>query len=109
MNWDVYNLPFEDRYVRSLKSSALDTARRGAFFKGTFELSEVGDTFIDIINYKKGMVWVNGQNLGRFWEIGPQRRLFCPGPWLKKGKNEIIIFDLHQNEARDVKGEKTLE
>jgi len=109
MNWDVYNLPFEDRYVRSLKSSALDTARRGAFFKGTFELSEVGDTFIDITNYKKGMVWVNGQNLGRFWEIGPQRRLFCPGPWLKKGKNEIIIFDLHQNEARDVKGEKTLE
>lgn len=30
--------------------------------------------------YRKGVVWVNGHNLGRFWDIGPQMRLCCPAP-----------------------------
>jgi beta-galactosidase len=41
----------------------------------------------------KGFVWVNGHNLGRFWKIGPQQTLFLPGVWLKKGKNEVVVFD----------------
>jgi beta-galactosidase GanA len=60
-------------------------------------------------NYKKGLVWVNGHNLGRYWEIGPQKRLYCPSSWLKKNQNEILIFDLHQTEARPVRTMKTLE
>ena len=42
----------------------------------------------------KGFVWVNGHCLGRFWEIGPQQTLYCPGCWLKKGQNEIIVMDI---------------
>jgi beta-galactosidase len=42
----------------------------------------------------KGVVWVNGHNLGRFWDIGPQQSLYLPAPWLKKGKNEIIVLSL---------------
>jgi beta-galactosidase len=42
----------------------------------------------------KGMVWVNGHNLGRYWNIGPQQTMYIPGPWLKKGENETIVFDL---------------
>jgi len=45
--------------------------------------------------WKKGVVWINGRNLGRYWEIGPQKRLFCPAPFLKRGANEIVVFDLH--------------
>ena len=66
------------------------------------------DTFIDVSNYEKGMVWINGHNLGRYWNIGPQMRLFCPNLWLKKGLNEIIIFDLHQTTPKPVFGFQTL-
>ncbi len=43
---------------------------------------------------KKGYIWINGHNLGRYWNIGPQNRLYCPGVWLKKGKNKMVILDL---------------
>lgn len=45
---------------------------------------------------------MNGNNLGRYWEIGPQHRLFCPAPWLRRGRNEILVFDLHRTEARPI-------
>jgi beta-galactosidase len=53
-----------------------------------------GDTFLDTSELTKGQVWVNGHALGRFWDIGPQKTLYVPGPWLKQGKNEIVVFDL---------------
>ena len=49
--------------------------------------------------YQKGVVWVNGHSLGRYWEIGPQKRLYCPAGWLKRGENEILVLDLHQLQA----------
>ena len=109
MNWEVYNLPFDTKYIQSLKKSSPSIERRGNFFKGTFELSEAADTYFDMSNYKKGVVFVNGNNLGRYWEIGPQKRLYCPAPWLKKGKNEIVVFDLHEKEVKSISGKKTLE
>jgi beta-galactosidase len=51
---------------------------------------------------------VNGHNLGRFWKIGPQTRLYCPAPFLKAGKNEIIVFDMLRTDAQPVRGEPTL-
>ena len=54
----------------------------------------VSNTFLDMQTWGKGMVWVNGHAMGRFWEIGPQQTLYMPGCWLKEGENEIIILDL---------------
>ena len=51
------------------------------------------DTWLDFSGWGKGFVLVNGFNIGRFWEIGPQKTLYIPGPLLKNGKNEIIIFE----------------
>jgi len=109
MNWEVFNLPFDTKYINNLKPANADNNRRGFFFKGEFKLDEVYDTFIDMSNYTKGVVYVNGHNLGRFWDIGPQKRLYCPAPWLKKGNNEIVVFDLLQTEAKTISGKKTLE
>jgi beta-galactosidase len=58
-----------------------------SIFKAVIELNETKDTHIDVKNYQKGYVWVNGRNLGRYWNRGPQFRLYCPGVWLKIGKN----------------------
>jgi len=109
MNWKVYKLPMDWKFVYDLRSSGRTVNKAGIYFKGNFSLIETGDTYIDMSNYKKGMVWVNGHNLGRFWDLGPQKRLYCPAPFLKLGMNEIIIFDLHTLEAKPVTGVKTLE
>jgi len=108
MNWDIYKLPMNENFISSLKSST-NTGRPGVFFKGTFSLSDVADTYIDMSNYSKGFVWVNGHNLGRYWNIGPQKRLYCPACWLTKSDNEIIVFDLHQTEPKSITGVKTAE
>jgi len=109
MNWQVYTLPFDEAYLSHLKFSGADAIRPGNFFKGEFELAAVGDTYLDLTLWEKGMVWINGHNLGRYWNIGPQKQLYCPAPWLKKGKNDVVIFDLHQLKSNAVKGVKRME
>jgi beta-galactosidase len=111
MNWKIFPLPMHFSYV---KKAAMPSAKKinnkaGVFFKGVFELAETGDTFFDMSNYSKGMVYINGNNLGRYWNIGPQQRLYCHAEWLKKGTNEIIVFDLHQSTAAPVKGETSMD
>lgn len=108
MNWEMYKLPFDTEYIQKLKRTALDENRSGIFFKGKFSLTQLADTYFDVAGFKKGIVWINGHNLGRYWEIGPQKRLYCPASWLKKGENEILIFDLHQQQSATVSGKMSL-
>jgi beta-galactosidase GanA len=83
--------------------------RPGNFFRGRFELVGTGDTYLDMSGWKKGVVWVNGHNLGRYWDIGPQKRLYCPAPFLKEGTNEIVVLDLHVLKPATVAGFVDLE
>ncbi|HOW40130.1 MAG TPA: beta-galactosidase [Bacteroidales bacterium] len=108
MNWKVFRLPMDRKAIYDLRSTGKNLDKPGIIFKGSFMVQEKGDTFIDVSNYTKGLVWVNGHNLGRYWNIGPQKRLYCPDSWTREGLNEIIIFDLHQTEAKPVFGYKTL-
>lgn len=108
-NWQIYNLPMDHKFIYDLRSSSKIVDKPGIFFKGNFSLAYTGDTFIDIANYKKGIVWVNGHNLGRYWDIGPQKRLFCPASFIRPGMNEIIILDLHLTQPKPVAGMPTME
>jgi hypothetical protein len=74
------------------------------FYQASFKLQTVGDTFLSNPGWTKGMIWVNGNNLGKYWMIGPQQQLYVPGCWLKKGTNEIIILELEQVNATTVSG-----
>jgi beta-galactosidase len=103
MKWQIFSLPMNAEYLSNLKFSNNASGDSPKFFRGTFSLSEVGDTFLDVSKWKKGVVWINGHNLGRYWDIGPQFRLFVPGPWLHKGKNEIIVFDQYEKDAAPLK------
>jgi len=109
MDWQIFTLPFDETYVQNLKFSSGENTKPGIFFKGEFDLAVVGDTYLEVSQWEKGVVWVNGHNLGRYWNIGPQKQLYCPAPFLKKGKNEIVIFDLHQLSPKPVKGVKSME
>lgn len=95
--WDIYTLPLEKAQIDKLefteKFDEDSSDQTPAFFKFTFEVDEACDTFVDTEGWGKGNVFLNGFNLGRFWEVGPQKRLYLPAPLLKKGQNEIIIFE----------------
>ncbi|MCC8089354.1 MAG: beta-galactosidase [Rikenellaceae bacterium] len=94
-NWEVFNFPV-DYYFTSQKNykPATGPTNMPAYYRGTFNIDKTGDTFLDMSTWGKGMVWVNGYAMGRFWKIGPQQTLYVPGCWLKEGENEIIILDL---------------
>jgi beta-galactosidase len=108
MNWDVHLLPLGDAWVGALRANAAPGARPGMFFRGTFTLDQPADTFIDMTGYRKGVVWVNGHNLGRYWDIGPQTRLYAPAPFLKAGRNDVVVLDLLKTEAAPLRGAATL-
>ena len=109
LNWKVYKLPMDQKFIYNLRSSAKNTGKEGIFYKGSFFLSAPGDSYFDMSNFKKGILWINGHNLGRYWNIGPQKRLYCPASFMRKGQNEMIVFDLHQMEPQIVVGFKTLQ
>lgn len=108
MNWQVYPLPLGESDIARLHPGVAGE-RPGVFFRGSFQLEEAADTYFDLSKYEKGLVWVNGHNLGRYWKIGPQTRLYCPGVWLKRGLNEITVFDLHQLTPAPIPGFAELE
>ena len=102
--WQIYPLPMKD----TDKLSFSDAACSGpCFYRGTFNLDKTGDTFLDTEKFTKGFVWVNGHELGRLWEIGPQKTLYLPGVWLRKGSNEVIVFDLEGGPGKTAEGKSS--
>lgn len=89
-SWDVYPLPMTDLSGLSFGG---DEAEAPAFYEGAFTVEEPADTFLRTDSFKKGFVVLNGFNLGRYWEVGPQKTLYVPGPLLKKGENTLLLFE----------------
>lgn len=104
-NWQVFNIPVDYSFAKD-KSYKKDsnTQKHPAYYKATFNLANTGDTFLNMSDWSKGLVWVNGHAMGRYWEIGPQQTLYVPGCWLKEGENEIIVFDLASPRATKIEG-----
>ena len=112
-DWQVRLFPLAEHsklndIVSDLSSIPLEkTYTSPAYYKSTFKLTKTGDTYLDLSTWGKGLVWVNGHCLGRFWNIGPQQTLFLPGCWLKKGQNEIIVLDIAGATKATIRGLKT--
>jgi beta-galactosidase len=101
--WIVYNLPVD--YAFQTKARFGNKPTNGpAWYKASFNLQKTGYTYLNMSTWGKGMVWVNGFNLGRFWKIGPTQTLCVPGCYLKKGQNEIIVLDIDKPTATTVTG-----
>jgi beta-galactosidase len=93
-NWKMFSLPFND--INGIRKTAeiSNYTEAPVIRKGTFHLSEAGDAYLDMSKWGKGVVWVNGYNLGRYWNVGPQQTIYVPGEWLKPGNNEIVVLEL---------------
>lgn len=102
-NWQIYNFPVDYNFQKSVNFKSAKT-EGPAWYRTEIILDNVGDTYLDMSSWGKGMVWVNGYNLGRFWKIGPQQTLYVPGCWLKKGTNEILVLDLEGPSVAKIAG-----
>jgi beta-galactosidase len=89
--WTVFTLPMAAPPQPVASGQPVTGA---GVYRGIFQLAITGDTFLDTRTWPKGTVWINGHHLGRFWNIGPQQTLYVPGPWLRPGRNEVIVFSL---------------
>jgi beta-galactosidase len=93
-HWEILPLPLEDLSRLSFRKVAGKAPRPPAFLRGSFDVDAPADTFLHLPGWTKGVAWVNGANLGRYWNRGPQRSLYVPGPLLGKGRNKLVIFEL---------------
>ena len=108
--WD--QLRIQDDYATAVRAFQQPDYTKGkefmpegvGYYRGYFNLKKVGDTFLNLENWGKGQVYVNGHAIGRHWYIGPQQTLYVPGCWLKKGQNEVIVLDV-----MGPRGERTIE
>lgn len=111
-NWTVVPKTLSaDSVADAKKAESQDKSVPGGHFRGTFNLSKVGDTFLDMSKWGKGVLYVNGHNLGRYWSqtmdgkpVGPQLRLYCPAPFLKRGKNVVDVVEFELSEPRPIRG-----
>jgi hypothetical protein len=98
-NYKIYPLEFKQKFVEELKAEkgrALDKVKSPALFRADLDIKgEPMDKFLKLDNWTKGSVFINGFNVGRYYYIGPQQTLYIPEPFLKTGKNDIFMFELH--------------
>ncbi|KAG5330188.1 BGAL galactosidase, partial [Acromyrmex heyeri] len=99
-NWNMTGYAFSDvSSLRDITTIRIDsgTLNKGpAFLRGKFTIvGQPLDTYLDTTGWGKGVAFVNGHNLGRYWPlVGPQITLYVPAPYLREGENELIILEL---------------
>lgn len=98
--WQQYCLPLDN--LDKLDFTKGYEEGLPAFYRFEFEVDEKGDTFLELAGWGKGCVFVNGFNIGRFWEIGPQKRLYIPAPLLRQGRNEVVVFETEGRAAETI-------
>ncbi len=98
-HWTHWPLPLNDLSGLSYTEKGRDGVP--AFYRAAFTPDEILDGHLVMENCEKGVVWVNGFNLGRYWKIGPQQSLYLPADLLRKGENEIVLLDLMGGSASD--------
>jgi beta-galactosidase len=99
--WEIYPLPMKDPATMTYSDHPCEGP---CFYRAVFNVDNPADTFLDTTSFTKGEVWLNGRALGRVWNVGPQKTLYVPAPWLKKGANEVIVFDLKGEPSRTLEG-----
>ena len=101
LDWEMHRLPLDDLSKLKFDARGGDAP---AFHRGSFKLSQLGDSYIDLRGWNRGHVWINGHHLGRYWRIGPQQSLLVPAEWLRRGRNEIVVLELEGKGGSSVQG-----
>ncbi|QND51636.1 hypothetical protein HB779_06790 [Phyllobacterium sp. 628] len=102
--WSMSLSPMTAKDITNLSFDSAEAVAGSPFHaKATFNIDAPKDMYIDMTDWETGYVFVNGHNLGRYWTAaGPQKRLYCPGVWLVKGQNDVVIFEFTKGSAGDL-------
>lgn len=96
-DWEMFLLPLDTTVgIPFSSTSSAENESQPAFYQAMFAVEKPKDSFLCLRGWKKGLCFINGFNLGRYWNEGPQQNLFVPAPLFRKGKNEIILFELYR-------------
>nr|WP_260850323.1 hypothetical protein [Flavobacterium anhuiense] len=98
--WEMYKMPMNE--VPVIKNETVKSGRP-VLYEATVNIDKPADTFLDMTTWGKGIVFVNGHNLGRYWKVGPQQTLYVPGCWLKAGENKFVVLEqLNENKQTEL-------
>ena len=103
-DWEIRAIDFDADGTLPPLNWKKGRAKGAAFWRGHFDVASSGDTFLDMSAWGQGVVWVNGRCLGRYWSIGPTQTMYLPGPWLKAGRNEVVVLDLTGPQVARISG-----
>uniref|UniRef100_A0A673W1B4 Beta-galactosidase-1-like protein 2 n=1 Tax=Salmo trutta TaxID=8032 RepID=A0A673W1B4_SALTR len=97
-DFTIYSLDMKTSFIDSLNQAPWMSLPHvpsfpGFFLGRMFTYGYPSDTFVKLPGWGKGVVFINGLNLGRHWYIGPQQTLYLPGPFLNSGVNQVIVFE----------------
>ncbi|MBD2862896.1 glycoside hydrolase family 35 protein [Paenibacillus oceani] len=101
-DWTIRTLPLDDLSGLTFEAGSASGQQGPVFHKATLQADHPADTFLYLDGWTKGVVWVNGFNIGRYWNKGPQKSLYVPGPLLRAGDNEIVLLELHGTETAEI-------
>uniref|UniRef100_A0A4W6E1K5 Beta-1,3-glucuronyltransferase 1 (glucuronosyltransferase P) b n=1 Tax=Lates calcarifer TaxID=8187 RepID=A0A4W6E1K5_LATCA len=104
-DFTIYSLDMKPSFIDSLYQAPWKTLPETPSFPGFFmgRLFAYGypsDTFVKLPGWEKGVVFINGLNLGRYWSIGPQQALYLPSPFLNSGINQVIVFEEQEGDYK---------
>jgi len=103
-DWKMTQLPMNQvpamNFFYNTPANAQALNKKPVVYEGIFTLKATGDTFLDMSGWGKGIVFINGIHIGRYWNVGPQQTLYVPGVWLKEGENKIFIFEQLNKEPK---------
>jgi beta-galactosidase len=100
--WELFPLPLVEPPIDGYVSQGCTGP---CFYRGDLQVTAAGDTYLNTSRLGKGVVWVNGHLLGRFWNVGPTGSLFLPGVWLHTGSNRVTVMDLNGEREKLLKPE----
>tara|TARA_Y100001972_G_C7663129_1_gene334708 strand:- start:1047 stop:2999 length:1953 start_codon:yes stop_codon:yes gene_type:complete len=100
-DWEMYQLPMLEEPDLRMDAEGYELGHP-VIYQGTFEVEQLVDTFLDMTSWGKGIVFVNGHHLGRYWHVGPQQTLYLPGCWLEKGLNRIVVFEQQNDRPQEM-------
>jgi beta-galactosidase len=105
--WEAGALRVEDapELLRAALGSAETSGGGGGaaaagLHRGTFDSVAGTDHFLRLDGWTKGLAWVNGELLGRYWSLGPTHTLYVPGPLVRETGNELVLLELHGGASR---------
>eukprot|EP01129_Flabellula_baltica_P011043 TRINITY_DN4755_c0_g1_i1.p1 TRINITY_DN4755_c0_g1~~TRINITY_DN4755_c0_g1_i1.p1 ORF type:complete len:628 (+),score=123.08 TRINITY_DN4755_c0_g1_i1:1051-2934(+) len=97
VNFDIATLPLTPQLSNLTYEKATPAENNPTFYRAYFDVPLPFDTYVNIGEWGKGIVWINGFNIGRYWNIGPQRNLYIPKDILSEGTNEMIILEIDKS------------